>query len=91
MYDLSQIPYVYTVEMTNRFNRLDLIEDLKNYGQRLITLWQPKPCPQKRNTEDKKVFWGGLTNTGERRRKRQKTKEKIYPTECRVPKDSTER
>ena len=56
MYDLSQIPYVYTVEMTNRFNRLDLIEDLKNYGQRLITLWQPKPCPQKRNTEDKMVF-----------------------------------
>ena len=24
-YDLNQIPYDYTVEMTNRFNRLDLI------------------------------------------------------------------
>ena len=40
MYDLSQIPYVYTVEMTNRFNRLDLIEDLKNYGQRFVTLYR---------------------------------------------------
>ena len=32
-YDLNQIPYDYTVEMTNRFNGLDLIECLKNYGQ----------------------------------------------------------
>ena len=33
-YDLNQIPYNYTVEMTNRFKGLDLIECLKNYGQR---------------------------------------------------------
>ena len=31
-YDLNQIPYVYTVEVTNRFKGLDLIECLKNYG-----------------------------------------------------------
>ena len=31
-YDLNQIPNDYTVEMTNRFKRLDLIECLKNYG-----------------------------------------------------------
>ena len=31
-YDLNQIPYNYTVEVTNRFKRLDLIECLKNYG-----------------------------------------------------------
>ena len=37
-YDLNQIPYDYTVEMTNRFKRLDLIECLKHYGQRFITL-----------------------------------------------------
>ena len=31
-YDLSQIPYYdYTVEITNRFKGLDLIECLKNY------------------------------------------------------------
>ena len=39
-YDLSQIPYNYTVEVTNRFKGLDLIECLKNYGQRFITLYR---------------------------------------------------
>ena len=34
-YDLNQIPYDYTVEVTNRFKGLDLIECLKNYGWRL--------------------------------------------------------
>ena len=33
-YDLNQIPYDYTVEMTNRFKGLDLIECLKNYAWR---------------------------------------------------------
>ena len=33
-YDLNEIPYDYLVEVTNRFKRLDLIECLKNYGQR---------------------------------------------------------
>ena len=31
MYDLNQIPCDYTVEVTNRFKGLDLIECLKNY------------------------------------------------------------
>ena len=31
-YNLNQILYDYTVEVTNRFKRLDLIECLKNYG-----------------------------------------------------------
>ena len=34
----DQIPYDYTVEVTNRFKGLDLIECLKNYGQRFVTL-----------------------------------------------------
>ena len=34
-YDLNQIPYDYTVEVTNRFKGLDLIECLMNYGQRV--------------------------------------------------------
>ena len=34
-YDLNQIPYNYTVEVTNRFKGLDLIECLMNYGMRL--------------------------------------------------------
>ena len=36
-YDLNQTPYDYTVEVTNRFKGLDLIECLKNYGQRFVT------------------------------------------------------
>ena len=32
MYDINQIPYDYTVEVTNRFKGLDLIQCLKNYG-----------------------------------------------------------
>ena len=36
--DLNQIPYSYTVEVTNRFKGLDLIECLKNCGQSVVTL-----------------------------------------------------
>ena len=39
-YDLNQIPYDYTMKVTNRFKGLDLIEFLKNYGQRLVTLYR---------------------------------------------------
>ena len=39
-YDLNQIPYDYTVEVTNRFKALDLIECLKNYGQKFVTLYR---------------------------------------------------
>ena len=38
-YDLNQIPYNYIVEVTNRFKGLYLIECLKNYGQRSVTLY----------------------------------------------------
>ena len=31
-YDLNQISYDYTVEVTNIFKELDLVECLKNYG-----------------------------------------------------------
>ena len=40
MYNLSQIPYNYTVEVTNRFKGLDLIECLKIYGQRFVTSYR---------------------------------------------------
>ena len=39
-YDLSQIPYDYTVEVTNRFKGLDLIDCLKNYGRSFVTLYR---------------------------------------------------
>ena len=57
-YDLNQIPYDYAVEVTNRFKGLDLIECLKNYGRRFVTLykrqWQIKPIPKKKKYEKAK-------------------------------------
>ena len=38
-YYLSQIPYHYAVEVTNRFKGLDLIQCLKNY-MRFVTLFK---------------------------------------------------
>ena len=39
-YDLNQIPYDYTVEVTNRFKGLDLIDRVPdNYGRRFMTLY----------------------------------------------------
>ena len=39
-YDLNQIPYNYTVEVTNRLKGLYLIKCLKNYGWRFMTLYR---------------------------------------------------
>ena len=53
-YSLNQIPYDYTVEMTNRFKGLDLIECLKNYGWRFVILYRrqwSRPSPRKRNAK----------------------------------------
>ena len=53
-YDLNQIPYDYTVEMTNRFRGLDLIECLENYGRRFMTLCRrqgSRPSSRKKNVK----------------------------------------
>ena len=39
-YDLNQIYYNYTVEVSNRFKGLVLIECLVNYGWRFVTLYR---------------------------------------------------
>ena len=39
-YDLNQIPYDYIVKVRNRFKGLDMIECLKNYGWRFVTLYR---------------------------------------------------
>ena len=56
-YDLDQIPYHYTVEVANRCKGLNLIECLKNYGQRLVTLYRrlwSRPSPRKTNAKEKR-------------------------------------
>ena len=56
-YDLNQIPYDYTVEVTNRFKGLDLIQCLKNYGQRFVIVQEAviKIIPKKKKC--KKAKW----------------------------------
>ena len=49
-YDLNLIPYNYTVEVTNRFKGLDLIECLKNYRWRFMTLYR-RTSPRKINAK----------------------------------------
>ena len=65
-YDLNQIPYDYTVEVTNTLKGLNLIECLKNYvwtevskvAQEVVT----KTTPKKKKCN--KVKWlSGLTNS----------------------------
>ena len=49
-YDLNKIPYNYTVEVTNRFKGLDLIECLKKYAWRFMTSYGrqgSRPSPRK--------------------------------------------
>ena len=66
-----------------------------NYGLRLVTLYRRqglRPSPWKRNAKSKMAVWGGLTNGCEKKRsKKQRRKGKIYPLECRLPKNSKER
>ena len=56
-HDLNQIPYNYTVKVRNRFKGLDLIECLKNYGQRFMTLYrrQGSDHPQEKEMQKGKM------------------------------------
>ena len=55
-YDLNQIPYDYTVEVRNRFKGLYLIECMKNYGQRFMTLYRRQGSIPNKN-KCKKAKW----------------------------------
>ena len=94
-YDLNQTPYDYTVEVRNRFKGLDLIECLKNYGQKFMTLYRrqlSRPFPRKRNAKRQN---GCLRRPYKELRKEEKPKAKekgkIHLSECRVPKNSKKR
>ena len=70
-YDLNQIPYDYTVEVTNRYKGLDLIEYLKNYGQKFVTLYRKQGSrlsQEKKMQKGKMVVWGGFRNSCEKKR-----------------------
>ena len=83
------------MEVTSRFKGLDLIEFLKNYGWKYMTLYRrqlSRPSLRKRNAKRQN---GCLRRSYKELRKEEmlKTKQKRrdIPTECRVPKKSKER
>ena len=96
-YDLNQIPYDYTVEVRNRFKRLDLIDRVPD------ELWMEvcdivqetgiKTIPKKKKCKKAKWLSEEALKISVKRReaKKQRRKGKIYPFECRVPKNSKER
>ena len=94
-YDPSQIPYDYTVEVTNRTKGLDLKECQRTMDGGLWHCTGGKDLDhlqEKEMHKGKMVLWGVFTNSSERRgSQRQRRKGKIYPFECRVPKNSKER
>ena len=66
-----------------------------NYGQRFVTLYRrdrEQDHSQEEMQKSKMAVWGGLTNSCENKRsEKQRRKGKIYPFECRVPKNGKER
>ena len=80
-YDLNQIPYNYTMEVTNRFNRLDLIECLKNYGWRFVTLYRKqgsRPSPIKEMKKAKRLSDEALQISEKRRETKDKDEKEKY-------------
>ena len=95
-YDLNQTPYNDTVEVRNRFKGLDLIDrgreklwmEIRDIVQEAVI----KTIPKKKKC--KKAKWlseEALQIAEKKRSERQRRKGKIYPFECRVPKNRKER
>ena len=63
-----------------------------NYGQRFVTLYRGRDQDHPHGKEmqkSKMAVWGGLSNSGEKKRsEKQKRKGKIDPTERRIPEKS---
>ena len=94
-YGLNQIPYDYTVEVTNRFKELDLIDRV------LDELWMEvcdivkekeiKTIPMEKKCKKAKWLSEEALQIAKKRSEKQRRKGKIYPTECRVPENSKKR
>ena len=92
-YDLIQTPYDYTVEVTNRFKRLDLIECLKNYRDyNIVQEAVIKTIPKEKKCKKAKWLSEEALQVDEKRGevKDKGKKGKIHPSECRVPKNTKE-
>ena len=95
-YDLNQIPYNYSVKVTNRFMGLDLKDrvpkELWMEACNIVQEDEIKTIPKKKKC--KKAKWlseEALQITEKRREAKGKGEKERYPFECRVPKNSKER
>ena len=71
-YGLNQIPYNYTVEVTDRFKRLDLIDrvpdELWTEVHDIVQETGIKTIPKKKKCKKSKMaVWGGLTKSCEKK------------------------
>ena len=93
-YDLNQINYDYTVEVTNRFKGLDLIdrvpEELWTEVRDIVQEAVIKTLLKKKKFKKAKWLSEEAFQIAEKKKgsQRQRKKGKIYPLECRVPKNS---
>ena len=94
-YDLNQITYDYTVEVTNRFRGLDLIdrvpEELWTEVCDIIQEVVIKTIPKKKKCKKAKWLCEEALQIAEKISERQRRKGKICPFEYKVPENSKER
>ena len=94
-YDLNQITYYYTVEVTNKFKGLDMINSAwRTVGRGLYIVQEAvtKTIPKKKKW--KKAKWlseEALHSWEKKRSEKQRRKGKIYSSECLLPRNKKER
>ena len=92
-YDLNQIPYDYTVDVTNGFKGLDLIdrvpEELWTEFHDIVQETGIKTIPMEKKCKKAKWLSGEALQIAVKRRETKSKAEK--QSECRVPKKSKER
>ena len=93
-YDLNQIPYDYTMEIRNRFKALDLIDrlpdELRTEVSDTVQQTRSKTIPKKKRCKKAKRLSEEALQIAVKRSKKQRRTGKIFPFECRVPKNSKE-
>ena len=95
-YDLNQITYDYTVKVRNRFKGLDQIDrvpdelrmEVRDIVQETGIMTIPKKCKKAKWMSEEALHTNSCEKKGSVKQRR---KEKIFPCECRVPKNSKER
>ena len=94
-YDLTQIPYDYTVKGRNRFKGLDLIDrvpdELWTEVRDTVQETGIKTIPKKKKCKKAKWLSEEALQIAMKISEKQRRKGEIYQFECRVPKNSKER